>query len=627
MESRLERGGARRIARCRSMAEKLAATEPSSPTAAATAMEVDPTPLDAWTKLRAHSDTELKVRSCSAANALRKAFLLQLSARLESDEERRVDALARCHSDGPGAWVSADQYAAVLRELCQSARTRLATSVQQVPGPDEGEEESAGACLARVVGAHADALDKHLSLAEQLGHCHRAAALAAARVTDPLALQAAPASSHLNAGQQLNAAGQPALSLSAPVPKSTMRAFRDVGIEQCLIAHLDEADAAILWDALCLDIEPPVPWDGQGVLVSFAEGPMSRPADFGISEDMMEHLTADELADLRATLAAPQPGRDASLPPRKQSAITDSGGDGSASERGGAGRPDRGRGCGTRHGQSAEQGSVAVEGMQTAEQAVRVMAAGPAAGGSGSHRGTRSLAAEQQNDDARPGGRSVASSPFVLGDSRGARVGPLDASVESEVGSQIHSYRTRLSQLGGSCEVAPGSGGLRAGEGDGRYPRTAESGLSTRDATEHWEVQSDAQQRGGQGWRHGSSQSGMPPHASVAPMDDRQRSAAEAHAGVEEWQREAERRQHRAIDEAIAVRNGGGDGRSGRPMPHEGGRAAGTACRALPAHQAGSAQPGEQSGRQRHIAPSLALASAPAPAFSSLFSSFSSWFG
>jgi len=36
-------------------------------------------------------------------------------------------------------------------------------------------------------------------------------------------------------------------------------------------------------------------------------GPMSRPADMGISEEMMEHLTADELAHLRTTLTAPPP--------------------------------------------------------------------------------------------------------------------------------------------------------------------------------------------------------------------------------------------------------------------------------------------------------------------------------
>lgn len=577
-----------------------AAAEPDPLASAAITVEVGPAPLDVWTKLRAHSDTELKLRSCSAASVLRKAFLLQLAARLESDEERRVDELAQMHSDGPGALASADQYAVVLRELCQSARTRLATSVQQVPGTGEGEE-SEEASLARVVGAHADALDKHLSLAEQLGHSHRAAALGAACAVDPLARRATPASA------------------AAPIPKSTMRAFRDVGIEPCLIAQLDEADAAILWGALCLDIVPPDPWDGHGALVSLADGPMTRPAEMGISEEMMEHLTADELAGLRATLAAPQPGRDAGLPPRQHLALTYSGGDGAwrGGEGWGALRPDRVFGTGRGH--VAEEGSIAGEGIQTAEQAVRAAAALRAAGVSLAHRG--SAAAQQEYGDV-PAGRGFASNPFVLGDSRGARGTAADAYVETETGSQIQSFRTRLSQLG---ERAPRGG--RAGWGYDRYTRAAESSLSTRDATAHWEAQADEQHRRGQqgGCRPGASQVSMA--AGRAQMDQRQRSAAEARVGAEERQREMERRQQRAIDEAIAVRNSGEGGRSGRPAPNAAVRTNSTACRAPSPHQVAAAQQTEQPDRHRHNAPSLPAASTPAPASSTFFSSFASWFG
>jgi len=226
--------------------------EPDWLTSAAATLEAGSSPMDMWTKLHSQSDTELQLRSCAAASALRTAFLLQLAARLESDDKRRVEALADVVGGGSGALAATDKYVGVLRELCKSAHDRRATLGPQAADAVEGGA-GGGETLEGVVTAHVEALERQLRLAEQLASSHRVLAFAAAHAPGALSQQ-------------------PGRAAADAVPKSTRRAFRDVGLEECLIAYLDEADAAILWDALRLDTVPPDPWAAKGALISLADG-------------------------------------------------------------------------------------------------------------------------------------------------------------------------------------------------------------------------------------------------------------------------------------------------------------------------------------------------------------------
>jgi hypothetical protein len=152
--------------------------------------------------------------------------------------------------------------------------------------------------------------------------------------------------------------------------------------------------------------------------------------------------------------------------------------------------------------------------------------------------------------------------------------------------------------------------------------------MSTRDVAVHWEAQAAEQQRQQvSSWPAASQVKTAAGEFAAPPVDERKQSAAEACARVDERQRQMETRQHRAIDEIIAVRNSGEGGRSIRPAPVTAPRTGAVAHRAPPPHEAALAQPAEQPGCHPRIAPSLPAASAPAPASSSFFSSFASWFG
>ena len=201
-----------------------------------------------------HADAELKPNAQAAAASLRRAMQLQLSARVESEERQRAEVRqprATCtHRNpkercphrpppSPNEALARDtdgdrSYVALLRQLCRSAAGRQT------------------ACGDPALEAHFAALAAHLRLAEEL-------------LAEPIEESATGDGGFAKARA----------SAARGVSRGEALAFGQVGLARCLIANLDAADAATLWDCLRLGDLPPT-----ATALALADGGL-RTAAFG----------------------------------------------------------------------------------------------------------------------------------------------------------------------------------------------------------------------------------------------------------------------------------------------------------------------------------------------------------